>query len=101
MIKYTEIINLFSRVATQAGRWQEIYIFATTQTNPSNVPADNYIIIASDLNGLGHKKADSSRYHEEGFETDNEGTQRVVNFTDAPDSVIVNTWYMVLFFYIL
>ncbi|CAD7083400.1 unnamed protein product [Hermetia illucens] len=60
-----------------------------------NVPADDYIIIAGDLNGHVSKKTDGNRCHGgKGLGARNEGGERIIDFADTHDLVLMNTWFI-------
>ena len=60
-----------------------------------SVPANDYLVIAGDLNGHVGKDTDGNRCHGgKGYGQRNENGERIVKFADSHDLVLTNTWFI-------
>lgn len=65
-------------------------------TSRCNVPADDYIVVAGELNGQVGKKTDGNRCHgAKGFETRDEGGERIADFAEILNLILgCNAWFI-------
>ncbi|CAD7087538.1 unnamed protein product [Hermetia illucens] len=97
IISADRTIHFFTAYAPQTGRpdAEKDAFWQLLDEKTCHVPADDYIIIAGDLNGHVGEKADGNRCHGgKGFGARNEGGERIIDFADTHDLVLMNTWFI-------
>lgn len=90
-------IHIFSAYAPQTGQSESAKdtFWEMLDSNTRKIPAEDYLIIAGDLNGHVGQRAEGNQCHGgNGYGQRNKDGERIVDFSDSHDLIITNTWFI-------